>query len=393
MTTAFAAAHLLVSLGIGAGAIRHARSARDLPMPRREPEPRRWPSVLVCVPARNEARGVRRCLRSIAGQRYPGRFAVVAADDHSTDATASIMAEVAREFPRRLRCIAVPDLPPGWMGKCHALACAVQAAPFVPDYVLFTDADVVFAPRMLMAAVREAERTRADMLVAAPSLVTRGFWEAAVMPVACFLMMAGTNVRRIESQDRRAYIGIGAFNLLRWEMYAGFGGHAAIRSEVLDDVALGMKVKERGGRLRLVRALEGIRLRMYVGLAEIVEGFSKNAHTGAGGGWLWPLLWAAMLLFHALAPLAVLGAGELGLALGMWALPALLVGAVGKRVCIGAGWRAGALWPLGEAVFAAIILRSTWIGNVRGEIRWRGRRLARRDQQVKVGVRALMADR
>ena len=116
-------------------------------------EPVGAPTLTVIVPARNEAKDISACLESLVRQDYAG-VRVVAVDDRSTDATGATMDRLAAEWPERLRVLHVTELPEQWLGKTHAMA--VAARQCVTDFLLFTDADVVFAPSALRLALAEA---------------------------------------------------------------------------------------------------------------------------------------------------------------------------------------------------------------------------------------------
>lgn len=370
----------------------HRRLFRRLPA--RPRAPHAWPSVVVFVPARNEEAAVGDCLASLLAQEYPGRLAIVAANDHSTDATGRMMREAAAgDASGRLSVFDVPDLPAGWMGKNHALYRAVGRAPFRADLYLFTDADILFAPTMLRRAVALFVQLRADHLFAVPALVLEGFWERVVLPLGTLFMMASLDPRKIESPGRGHFMGVGAFNLMSRPWYERIGGHAAIRGEVLDDVALGRRTKEAGGRLRGVHAGAALRVRMYTSLGGIVDGFTKNFHAVIGGGFGRSLGLALANVVLALIPPVVIvanaWAGEAwGLAVAVaWYLAWGWCIVSATRPMLGRSpWPAVLAHPLGFLVHAWIAVRSAWISSVRNEIHWRGRRLPRPRQRTRMRV-------
>jgi len=358
-------------------------------------ELKRWPSVCVFVPARNEQDAIGRCVESLIAQEYRGKYHIVAANDHSEDSTGEILRALAANAPpERITVFDVPDLPPGWMGKNHGLWNAVRRAPWKADLYLFTDADILYHPTMIRRAVALQARLRADMLFAIPALDAVGFWERVVLPVAGQFMMFSLDPKKIETPGRREVMGVGAFNLLRREIYESFGGHEAIKGEVLDDVALGMKTKEAGGSLRCVGTGRALRVRMYTSLGGIIDGFSKNFHVAVGGGLLPCFFIAFWNIFLGLVPtivfIANVAAGSpLGAlaALG-WHLAWGGVLVAGARGMVGGAplWPTAIFHPFGYLILAWIAVRSSWIGAVRGEIHWRGRKLPRPRQKVKIGL-------
>src|SRR5690242_9087458 len=134
-------------------------AARGLPLipniaePEYDATPEGSPSLTVIVPARNEEADIAHCLGSLLAQDY-GNFRVVAVNDRSTDRTGELMEELAVERPEKLRVLHIKELPPGWLGKTHAMA--IAARDTVSDYLLFTDADVVFRSDALRRCLAQA---------------------------------------------------------------------------------------------------------------------------------------------------------------------------------------------------------------------------------------------
>jgi len=173
------------------------------------------PSLTIVATARNEAARIEAAARSLLAQDYPG-CEVLIVDDRSTDETGSILDRLAAE-DSSLRVLHVADLPAGWVGKSHALACAAEATR--SDWILFTDADVEFAPEAARCAVSLALRESADHLAVAPDLVLETLGEA--MFVGYFVLVFDLSQEPWAAQDPRSKrsIGIGAFNLVRRGAY------------------------------------------------------------------------------------------------------------------------------------------------------------------------------
>ncbi|HSC72497.1 MAG TPA: glycosyltransferase family 2 protein, partial [Candidatus Methylomirabilis sp.] len=234
------------------------------------------PPVSVIVPARNEAQSLPRSIPSLVGQSYPD-LEVILLDDRSTDGTGRVIESLARAHPG-LKVIRIAILPEGWVGKTHALWVGSERAR--GDWLLFTDADVVFHPQCLEAAVAYAEVHRLDHLVVIPRVETVGFWETTL--VSCFGLLFSLAQRPWQASDPRssASIGIGAFNLVRRSAYLAIGTHRALANAVVDDLALGKRVKQAGLRQAVVRGEPLIRVRWQVGLSGVVSGLEKNAFAG-----------------------------------------------------------------------------------------------------------------
>jgi len=249
-----------------------------------------WPFVSLVVPARNEERGIREAVRSLCQQDYPasseacpeggadggGRcgFEVIVVDDCSADSTPAILAELSREFPN-LRVVQGSDPPPGWLGKTNALETGRRLAR--GQWLLFADADVVYAPDLLRRAVAYARQNGLAMLTLGYRVWTRGVVEAALMFSLYLVSLAIVpmflvNWRRV----RRFAAGGGGFNLVRRDAVEAVGAFASMRDSIIDDVTLGCKVKSAGFAYRLCLAGPLIRLRMYDGARAAMEGFAKN---------------------------------------------------------------------------------------------------------------------
>ena len=355
------AAMSLVFLAINAAVFRPLRRA---------PAPTAWPRVSVVVPARNEERDLEAALRSHGACDYPD-FEVIVVDDRSSDATARIAARVAAG-DARFRVIAGEEPPPGWLGKPHALHEGAGRA--TGEWILFADADVRYAPGVLRRAVGEALDRRLDLLALLPRFESRGFWEGVVMPGIYAQMYLGPGfVTQIDAATVFAG-GTGSGNLVRRASYEAAGGHAAIRDAVIDDIGLALAMKRAGFRTRAATAYDGVRVRMYRGLAEMVEGFSKNV------AFLGPpapaILVPLALVLLGWAPWVVLAGPAAARAkiLAGGAIAATIAGrAAVARITRDPPWSA-LLHPLMLAVLLAIALRSWWRRMIRREVVWRGRR-------------------
>src|ERR1700731_3738971 len=134
------------------------------------------PSLTVIVPACNEAKDIAACLHSLVAQDYPN-LNIVAINDRSTDQTGALMDALAAQHPTRLRVLHITELPSGWLGKTHAMALAARHT--TADYLLFTDADILFHPTVLRRALSYLVKSRGDHLVTFPTLLIKRWDEAA----------------------------------------------------------------------------------------------------------------------------------------------------------------------------------------------------------------------
>ena len=231
-----------------------------------------FPRVSVLVPARNEADGIGACLESLLRLDYPN-LEIIVIDDRSTDGTAAVVRTLAQRDPR-LRLEQVRTLPNGWTGKTHALHAGVRHA--TGEWLLFVDADTQHHPLNLRVLLEYAQRERADLVSLLPGLRCCSFWEKVVQPFAGIVLMLFFPLPRINAERYpRSAFANGQYILVRRAAYERVGGHAAVRTHLLEDIQLGRVVKQAGGRIRVVVAPELSTTRMYASLGEIVRGWSR----------------------------------------------------------------------------------------------------------------------
>ncbi|HET7460551.1 MAG TPA: glycosyltransferase, partial [Longimicrobium sp.] len=234
------------------------------------------PSASIVVAARNEARGIEAGLRSLLRLDYP-RLEIIAVDDRSDDGTGEIMDRIAGEDPR-LTIVHLATLPPGWLGKNHALHLGAGQAN--GELILFTDADVVLAPDTLRLAASYLVRERIDHVAAGLHVDMPG-WLLQTFGVF-FGMMFSLFSQPWKVRDPRSprHIGIGAFNLIRADTYRRIGGHAPIALRPDDDIKLGKLLKKNGGTQDFLNAADRVRVEWYHSVGEAVRGLRKNGFAG-----------------------------------------------------------------------------------------------------------------
>lgn len=324
------------------------------------------PLVSVVIPARDEARIIERTVRAFLAQTYP-RLEIVVVNDRSTDGTGEILRDIGDE---RLRVVDGVEPPPGWLGKPWALHQGSLLAR--GDLLLFVDADVVYAPTAVQAAVAHRELRRTALLSLLPYFEMRGFSENATMPMLamfCFTFMPSWFSNR--TRFAALAIGGGTGNLIVREVYEASGGHEALKDSVVDDVALARQVRRSGRATEIVRADDLVALRMYHGLGEVVEGFTKNAFAVFGRNYIVGLLIAAgCVIFHILP----YGLALTGDRISMASVVVISV----TRLILFRSLRyrldnALLLHPVMAAIWFWIFLRSMWLTGIRRKLLWRGR--------------------
>jgi glycosyltransferase involved in cell wall biosynthesis len=280
----------------------------DIALPawdRRPATPNGEPRVSIIVPARNEEDDIRATLGQLLALDY-SNYEIIAVNDRSTDGTGQIMDEVVTsESVSRLRVIHISELPRGWLGKTHAMWSAGQVA--TGDWLLFTDADVLFKPDSLRRAVAYAEAERADHVVLFPRMIMKRPGEKMMIAFFQALFVFGHRPWKVADPKARDHMGVGAFNMVRRSVYDAIGSYQALRMEVLDDMKLGKVVKNAGFAQRNVFGEDLISLRWAKGAFGMVENLTKNFF--AVLSFQWP---------RTVASIIGLGFLNLGPFLGVW---------------------------------------------------------------------------
>ena len=231
-----------------------------------------YPSISVCIPARNEERDIKNCVKSVLNQDYPN-FEVIVVDDNSSDNTAKIVRSMTEEYPN-LIFIAGAQLAPGWMGKPYALHQAYQKSR--GQYLLFTDADLMYRSHALKTAMHTMICKDLDLLTLMPAAIFGSFWERVVQPVIFGFIAALTSFRKVNSSNHQSAMGFGAFLLFKKVSYQKIGGHLSVANEVLEDIMIARKTKLNGLSILAADGKHLFAIRMYHSMKEIWVGWRKN---------------------------------------------------------------------------------------------------------------------
>lgn len=241
-----------------------------------------WPGLSVVIPACNEGQYIESALNSLLAQNYP-RLEIVVVDDRSTDDTGEIIDRVAGR-DARVRPVHIQSLPSGWLGKVHALHQGMKQAS--GEWLLFTDADIHYAPGSLQKAINAAVKAEVDQLSLLPRVTTRSFWLGVAVRSFGLLFLYSTRAAQAHKTDNEYFIGVGAFNLVRREAFARTPGFEWIKLEPGDDAALGMMIKQAGGKICFAMAEEELSLDWYSSIGAMFKGLEKNLF-GAGAHYQW----------------------------------------------------------------------------------------------------------
>ncbi|HTI06132.1 MAG TPA: glycosyltransferase family 2 protein, partial [Gemmatimonadales bacterium] len=320
------------------------------------------PLVSVIIPARNEARNIERCVKSVLATAY-APIEVIVVDDRSTDGTAEL---VEPATGRRLHLIRGTDPPAGWFGKQWAIMQGYLAA--TGELLLFADADTRHERELIGRAVAALQAERADLFTVLPRQEMRTFWERVIQPHVMLALEAGVAPLGSVNRTRIDWHGIanGQFILTPRAAYESAGTHGGVRDTVVDDLALAQAYVRAGKDIFLVHAEEYMTTRMYGSLREIVAGWSKNLASGV------PRMMPPIRIVRATVPYLM------WLPSLFWILPPVAwalhwpFGAVATLIAL-ATWLAiyaihrvppwyALLYPLGAAFVAFIMLRSALRG-------------------------------
>ena len=340
------------------------------------PDPSHCPRVSLLVPARNEARSIEGCARSLLAQGYPD-FEVIILDDESTDGTGEILTRIAAEDDR-LHVIHGQPLPTGWLGKNWACQQLSQAA--TGDYLLFTDADTYHDPLMLRDSIAAALATNADLLSGMPHQIVKTWSEQLLVPILAWSFMAFIPLA-LAQRVRPAFlsVAIGQYLLFRRSAYEKINGHAAVRDKVVEDFELARNIKKAGLQWRFVDATARIHCRMYHNFREVFNGLSKNLFIVFGNIFFFALAWSALVISF-LEPQLILLLALFGVALPV-KLVLLSVLAIGQAILL---WgltdlrfdfpiKQAALYPLTIVLSVVIGLRSMFAHLFKRDVTWKGR--------------------
>ncbi len=276
-------------------------SIADVSKPKWDRQPAMRPRVSIIVPARNEEEDIEQGLSGLLRLDYEN-YEVIAVNDRSTDRTGEIMEKVAAGPASHgcLKIVHVSELPSGWLGKTHAMWTAgLQASG---DWLLFTDADVLFKPDVLRRALAYAESENADHVVVFPRMIMKRPGEKMMIAFFQTLFTFGHRPWRVADPDTKDHMGVGAFNLVRRTAYEAVGTYKALRMEVLDDMKLGKVLKNARFRQRNVFGDDLISIRWAKGAMGVVDNLTKNFFAVLSFQWWRTVVSAIGLLFLNLGP-------------------------------------------------------------------------------------------
>ena len=257
------------------------------------------PTVSVIIPACNEGEHIGKTLSSLLDQEYQS-VELVVINDRSTDKTGEVIKQFALSYSQ-LTVLHVETLPEGWLGKNHASQLGASQAS--GEYLLFTDGDILFEKTTIARAMHWVKAWQLDHLTLLFRNTTPGGLLNAVIVEAMTGLLLLLQPWKVSDPRSKYFIGIGAFNLIRRDVYQAIGGHARNPLHPIDDIILGKAVKQAGFRQGCLRGERFVSVDWYGDLWEMIEGLMKNVFAFYNYNILFSLAGAAVIIGFSILPL------------------------------------------------------------------------------------------
>ena len=207
------------------------------------------PKVSIILPARNEEEFLPKCLATLIDQDY-SNYEIIVIDDSSEDLTPKIISKYAKRNSKIIPVSARPK-PDGWMGKNWACMEGYQKA--TGELLLFTDADTKHAKNVISLAVSHLLTFNLDALTAIPKLVPLDFWTKITLPMISTFLHTRFSAVRVNDPSKKTGYFFGSFFIIKQKTYEEVGTHEGVKQEIIEDGALGKKVKDSGHKMKMVR--------------------------------------------------------------------------------------------------------------------------------------------
>ena len=340
------------------------------------PAPPAWPSCSVLVPARNEENNIGRCAGGLLAQDYPD-FQVIVLDDNSTDRTWQILQEFAAKDPKLILIKGKP-LPDDWLGKhwaCHQLAQVANG-----ELLVYVDADTYHEPGMLRGAAAAIIYEKAALISALPRQIVVSWSEMLSIPAFYLGMLCGVPLELTRLQRNPLLFAIlGQFLVFRRDTYDAAGGYAAVRHNVVDDIAIGRRVHAMGLKYKLLDGDGLVSCRMYSNFEQVWKGLTKSTFaTFNFDPFFLTLMWALVIIFFVSPPVV------LGIGLAQPQVPVEITAMAGIAVFLNL-----VLWTISHlrfhfplylvliypfsAIFMTVVALASMILTIQGKALWKGR--------------------
>jgi glycosyltransferase involved in cell wall biosynthesis len=327
--------------------------------------------VSIIVAARNEETSIEMTILSLMGQTHQ-ELEIIVVNDRSTDATGLKVNDLAKQH-HQVITIHIDELPGGWLGKNHALFKGYQMA--TGSYLLFTDADIYFEKDTISKALTYLKEQTVDHITIAPDLQSKGFWLQAF--ISYFLYGFSVFKRpwtANHDHSKRGGMGIGAFNLIRRDVYEQIGTHEAIKNRPDDDLKLGQSIKQNGYKQRFLSGVNQLWVEWYPSLQEAIKGLEKNTFAGLFYSLTVTVLAVSAIVISHFLPIFTLFSSD---RIVQWLsalfllLFLILYGVIIVKMTSYSLWKL-AVYPITTAIFLYSTIRAVALTYRNGGIQWRG---------------------
>jgi glycosyltransferase involved in cell wall biosynthesis len=325
------------------------------------------PLVAIIIAVRNEEAEVEQALTSVCNLDY-SNYKIIVINDRSTDSTPQILHTIAATNPR-ITIITITDLPKGWLGKNHALYQGYKASS--EEWLLFTDADILYNKQALKKAINYALTNHLDHLSTLPEITSPSWLFKSVMNTFSIMLEIRLRPWNAINPSSNAFIGVGAFNLVKRTAYEKAGTHLPISLRPDDDLKLGENIKKAGLRQDAVYGDNEISLAWYNSLGEFIKGLMKNTFSVANYNLLTAAGMAISTLIVFVLPIPLLLLTSLTTRLLAAAILVTQIILMTYKSGIQGKWWHALLIPFAGLVLMYIIIKSALKTLKQGGIYWR----------------------
>ncbi|WP_299501950.1 glycosyltransferase family 2 protein [Mucilaginibacter sp.] len=331
-----------------------------------QPISNKEPALVIIIAVRNEEDDLAAALQSVCNIKY-ANYRILVVNDRSTDRTADILKDFTFRY-KQLTVTTITELPDGWLGKNNALYQGYLNS--TEEWILFTDADIVFHPDAINKAIGYAIRHRLDHLAISPDTRSRSVVLNSVLATFYLMLMLYMRPWNAKNPKSKASVGIGAFNLVKRDAYEKAGTHTAIKLRPDDDLKLGNLIKSAGLRQDILSGRQYICLEWYKNLQQFINGLMKNSFSVADYKLGIAILQAVAVLICIALPIPIMLIGGCGY---IFILPTLiLLGQVTYMIMVPANkWWYALMIPFAGFLMAYIILKAAILTIKQGGIYWR----------------------
>lgn len=211
---------------------------------------KKFPKISIILPARNEEKHIRHCIDSLLKQDYPD-FEIILVNDESTDKTLEIMKEFEKSHPAKIKVVNVTHRDENWIGKNWA--CYQGYLKSNGNLLLFTDADSFHSEKTLSLAVQNIIHNRLDAITVMPMLLCHDFLTKVTIPILTTFMHTRFSPLKVNNAKSKIGYFIGSYFIINRDTYEKVGTHESVKHEIIEDGALGKKVKEANFKMKMVR--------------------------------------------------------------------------------------------------------------------------------------------